>query len=269
MLPARRRSEMAALIQQNGGVDTDSLARHFGISVMTARRDLKILEQDNMLKRTWGGAVPPHFIAHETPYASKAGSMPEAKKAIAAEAAQLVQEESCIILDAGTTTLELAELLRGRTVTVVTPDLQIALLLSSSPTVTVFVTGGWLDPVSRSCNDQSAVDFLSPLSVTQAFLGTNAWDAVRGVTTSVPAKMRMKRQMVACAEQAILLADSSKFGTFSPWSVGALSDFSCVISDSGLSRQACETVTAADGILTLVSVVSESECAPAVTAELP
>ena len=258
MLPVQRRAEIAAFIQQNGGIDTDTLARHFGISVMTARRDLKILEQDNMLKRTWGGAVPPHFLSQEIPYASKAAAMLEAKKAIAAEAAKLVQEESCIILDAGTTTLELAELLRGRTVTVVTTDLQIALLLSSSPTVTVFVAGGWLDPVSRACNDQSAVDYLAQLRVTQAFIGTSVWDASRGATTSLTAKMRLKRQMMACADQSVLLADSSKFGTFSPWSVGALSDFSCIISDHGLTAEACAAIAASDGRLRLASSVSET-----------
>lgn len=269
MLPARRRSEMAVFIQQNGGVDTDTLARHFSISVMTARRDLKILEQENMLKRTWGGAVPPHFLSHEIPYASKAATMLEAKKSIAAVAAELVLDESCIMLDAGTTTLELADLLRSRTVTVITQDLQIALLLSSSPTVTVHVAGGWVDPLSRSCSDQSVVDYLSHLSVTQAFIGTNVWDAKHGATTTSTAKMRVKKQMIACAEQAVLLADSSKFGTFSTWAVGELSDFSCIISDSGLSRKSRESIAAADGVLRLASFVPEAEKVLPNRAEMP
>lgn len=254
MLPARRRSEMALFIQQNGGADTDTLARHFGISVMTARRDLKTLEQENMLRLTWGGAVPLNFLPHEIPYASKAATMLEAKKAIAAVAADMVQDESCIILDAGTTTLELADALRARSVTVITPDLQIALLLASSPTVTVHVTGGWIDPVSRSCTDQFAVEFLHRVSVTQAFIGTNVWDASRGATTTSTAKMQIKKQMMERAEQAILLADSSKYGTFSPWTVGALADFSCIVSDTGLPRKAREAITVAGGLLNLASL---------------
>ena len=251
MLPVRRRSEMALFIQQNGGADTDTLARHFGISVMTARRDLKILEQENMLRLTWGGAVPLNFLPHEIPYASKVATMLGAKKAIAALAAEMVQDESCVMLDAGTTTLELAEALCARSVTVITQDLQIALRLASSPTVTVHVTGGWVDPVSQSCNDQFAVDFLHKISVTQAFIGTSAWDAARGATTSSTAKMQIKRKMMERAEQTILLADSSKFGSFSPWSVGALIDFSCIVSDTGLPSKAKKDVVASGGLLHL------------------
>ncbi len=257
MLPARRRSEMALFIQQNGGVDTETLARQFGVSVMTARRDLKVLEQGNILKRTWGGAVPSHFLPHEIPYANKAATMLEAKRAIAAEAVGLIEDESCIILDAGTTTLALAELLRGKTLTVITPDLQIALLLASSPTVTVFVAGGRVDPVSRSCNDQSAVGYLGQINATLAFVGTSVWEAQRGATTSSTAKMRVKKQIMACAAQSVLLADSSKFGTFSPWAVGLLSDFSCIISDSGLSRDARESIAGAGGVLRLASFIPE------------
>ena len=269
MLPARRRSEMALFIQQNGGADTDTLARHFGISVMTARRDLKILEQENMLKLTWGGAVPLNFLPHEIPYASKAATMLDAKKAIAAMAAEMVQDDSCIMLDAGTTTLELADALRARFVTVITPDLQIALLLASSPTVTVHLTGGWVDPVSRSCNDQFAVDFLRGINVTQAFIGANAWDASRGATTSSTAKMQIKKQMMERAEQSILLADSSKFGAFSPWTVGSLADFSCIVSDEGLPRKARDAITAAGGFPRLAQLAPETKKAAAGRVEMP
>ncbi len=251
MLPARRRSEMALFIQQKGGADMDTLARQFGVSVMTARRDLKLLERENVLKLTWGGAVPLNFLPHEIPYASKAATMREAKKAIAAMALDMVRDESCIMLDAGTTTLELADLLRGRNVTVITADLQIALLLASSPTVTVHIAGGWVDPVSRSCNDQSALDYLRQVNVTLAFIGTSVWDASRGATTSSTAKMRVKKQMMASAERSVLLADSSKFGSFSPWAVGALSDFSCIISDAALPRNARKAVTGTGAVLHL------------------
>ncbi len=242
MLPAQRRSEMALFIQQKGGMDTETLARHFGISVMTARRDLKILEQQNCLKVTWGGAVPVQFQPHDVPYASKAMAMREAKKAITSLALDMIKDDSCILLDAGTTALELAKKLTGRRLTVITPDLQIALLLAASPTVDVHLAGGRVDPVSRACNDICTVDYLAPIRATQAFIGTNVWDAERGVTTSSTAKMRIKSQMMACAQESILLADSSKYGNFSPWSVAGLRDFSCILSDSLLSPAAREAV---------------------------
>lgn len=258
MLPEQRRSEMAAFIQQSGGVDTETLAKQFSISVMTARRDLKILEEQNVLKVTWGGALPVNFFPHEIPYANKTGTMLDAKKAIAAVAAKMVQDESCIILDAGTTTLALAEALWNRTLTVITNDLQIGLFLSTSPAVTVHMIGGWIDHVSRSCTGEEALDFLDNVNVTHAFIGASVWDAERGATTSSASKMYLKRKMVACASGAVLLADSSKFGNFSPWIMGGLSDFSCVITDTGLSKSAREAVADAGGVLRLAPVTKNS-----------
>ena len=249
MLPEQRRSEMAMFIRQNGGVDTDTLARRFGVSMMTARRDLKVLEEQNILKVTWGGALPVNFLSHEIPYANKTGAMLEAKSSIAAAAAEIVQDDSCILLDAGTTTLKLAEALRNRSLTVITNDLQIGLFLSGSSSVTVHILGGWLDPVSRSCIGEVVLDFLSKVNVNHAFIGTSVWDAACGATTSSTAKMHVKQKMIACAGEAILLADSSKFGGFSPWTVGELSAFSCIITDSNLPEEACNAVAEAGGTL--------------------
>ena len=235
MLPAQRRLQMADLINRKGGINTEALAQHFGVSIMTARRDLKILEQENRLKVTWGGAVPMNFQPHDIPYANKTGHMREAKKAITRHALDMIKDDSCILLDAGTTTLKLARLLLDRRLTVITTDLQIALLLSSAPQISVHMACGVIDPVSRACNDISTVNYLRPLSVTQAFIGTNVWDAQRGVTTSSNTKMHIKRQIMDCAEQTVLLADSSKYATYSPWSVAALADFSCIITDSLLA----------------------------------
>ena len=258
MLPEQRRSEMAAFIQQNGGVDTETLAKQFGVSVMTTRRDLKILEEQNVLKVTWGGALSVNFLPHEIPYANKTGVMLEAKRAIAAAAAETVRDESCIVLDAGTTTLALAEALRSRSLTVITNDLQIGLFLSASPSVTVHIFGGLVDSVSRSCNGEVVLEFLEKVNVNQAFIGASVWDVARGATTSSIAKMHVKRKMIACASESVLLVDSSKFGSFSPWTIGELSGFSQIITDSGLSPNACKSVRDAGGVLLLAPGAGES-----------
>ncbi len=242
MLPAQRRSKMALYIQQTGGTDTETLAKRFGVSVMTARRDLKILEQENHLKLTWGGAVPLTFLPHEIPYSSKVATMLHAKEAIADYAANLISDDSCILLDAGTTALALAKKLTHRRLTVITPDLRIALELASGPHLKVHIPGGEVDPGSRSCNDGATVAFLDTVNVTQAFLGTNVWDVSRGAGTSSHMRMRIKKKMIQRAQQPILLADSSKYNAFGPWVVAQLVEFSCVITDSGLPGAAREAV---------------------------
>ena len=125
--------------------------------------------------------------------------MLEAKQVIARAACQFIKNEDFIALDAGTTSLELARLLPTLPLTslgVVTPDLEIALLLSGCDHISVFLSGGLIDPVSRACNDSDAVAYLRGLRLTMAFVGTNVWDAHHGVTTSTSAKMHYKRQLM-------------------------------------------------------------------------
>lgn len=202
--------------------------------MMTIRRDLKVLEQQNFLQTTWGGAVPRNFQTHDIPYSHKATHMLAAKQAIARAAAQLVQEDTCLLLDAGTTNLELARLLAGRRLTVVTNDLQIALTLAPHPQTTVYVTGGSIDPVSLSCIDASSLAMFGSVRASLAFIGTNVWDAQRGVTTSSREKMGIKQRMMHSAEASILLVDSTKYANYSPWHVADLTGFTQVITDNAL-----------------------------------
>ena len=241
MLPAERRREMARLIKNKGAVNTRELAEALGISTMTVRRDLKVLEERNQLELTWGGAVPFNFEANDIPRARKAVSMLDAKLAIARAASLYIKSEDFIALDAGTTSLELARLLPTLPLTslgVVTPDLEIALLLSGCEHISVFLSGGLIDPVSRACNDSDAVAYLRGLRLTMAFVGTNVWDIHHGVTTSTPAKTHYKRQLVASADKTFLLADSSKYAKFSPWLVAELQRFDHIITDGGLPAEA-------------------------------
>ena len=92
--------------------------------------------------------------------------------------------------------------------------------------------------MSRACNDSDAVAYLRGLRLTMAFVGTNVWDAHHGVTTSTPAKMHYKHQLMASADKTFLLADSSKYAKFSPWLVAGVERFDHIITDGGLPAEA-------------------------------
>lgn len=248
MLPAERRKKMARIIQSKGAINTHDLALVLGVSTMTVRRDLKVLEEQNKLEIIWGGAVPPGFEANDIPRASKAASMREAKQAMARTAVSYIKDEDFLILDAGTSSLELARLLPTlplNRLCVATPDLEIALLLADCTHIDVFVTGGRLNAVSRACTDADAVAYLRCLRATLAFIGTNVWDARHGVTVNSADRMRLKRQMAANADRCILLADSSKYARFSPWLVAGVERFDRIITDGGLGAEARATLKAA------------------------
>lgn len=256
MLPAERRQKMSRIINEQGAVNTRDLAEALGISIMTVRRDLKTLEEQNLLKITWGGAVPVGFQAHDIPYERKSGYMQAVKAAIARAAIDLIDEDSFIALDAGTTTLELARLLalQPRRVSVVTPDLEIALALTGHKHITVHLAGGQIDPVSHACHGSDTTAYLRSIRTTLSFIGTNVWNAEHGITTSSSNKMHLKRQLLESAGRCILLADSSKYASFSPWRVAGVDEFEIIITDSGLSDEARQELTEGGARLRYASI---------------
>lgn len=248
MLPVERRKKMARLIKNRGAVNSRELAETLGISIMTVRRDLKVLEEQNQLEITWGGAVPVGFEAHDIPRSRKAASMQAAKVAIARAACGFITDGAFIGLDAGTTTLELARLIPSlpfKRLSVVTPDLEVALLLSGNAHIEVFLTGGRVDPISRACNDTDAVAYLRRVRTTVSFVGINVWGAEHGVTASSSEKMNRKIQLMDSADKSILLVDSSKYAKFSPWRVAGVEQFYRIITDTGLGDDARKNLEAA------------------------
>lgn len=258
MLPADRRKHILEHILTNGSANTEAMAREYGVSAMTIRRDLRLLEEQRQIQVTHGGAVPADFLLEDLPYESKQVSCQAAKRAIAQRAADMVEDNSCIILDAGTTTLELALQLRNRHLTVITTDLQIALVLSKSPNITVHTTGGQVESHTGAHIGEAATNFLASVNAAQAFIGTNVWDAEHGVATTTSVKQHLKRRMMASARQTILLADSSKYGVYSTWSFAALRDFSTIVTDSELSPEDQAGVTAAGASLVLAASIPSS-----------
>ncbi len=242
---AKRRAEMARFISENNGADVQTLAEHFGVSPITVRRDRKILAQQNVLAATHGGVVPASFLYGDLAYAQKVDVNVPSKKAIARRAAELIEDDSVVILDAGTTTLELAKLLVHRRLSVITVDLQIALLLAQSASVRVFIPGGEVNREVLGQLDSKALQSLKETNAAISFIGIATWDAIKGVSASSIAKQEIKRTIMARAEKTYLLADSSKYGTYNPWNVASLSAFEGIVSDSGLAERARKDILAA------------------------
>ncbi len=245
MNAVKRRAAIARFIAERDGADVQTLAEHFGVSPMTIRRDRKILAEQNKLAATHGGAVPPDYQYGEPPYAQKIDINVPAKRAIARQAAAMIRDDSCIILDAGTTTLELAKLLLPRRLSVITVDLQIALLLAHSSTVRVFTPGGQVDSETAAQLDMQSVNYLQATNPAISFIGSAVWDLRKGVSTTSISKQTIKRLIKNQAEKSILLADSSKYGQCNPWSISPLESFSCIITDWQLDNNVRTAVKAA------------------------
>lgn len=230
-----RRKQILDLIKTKQKIDIEELTPMFNVSLMTIRRDLNQLEKEGLLIRTHGGAAAPYGLKEETPYLQKESANKKEKRAIALRAAELVHDHSAIILDSGTTTFELAKVLKEKEgLTVVTNDILIAAeLLHSS--VEVIVTGGELQRGVGAMFGAHTQLLLKELNVAQFFLGAHAIDPEAGVTAPTMEKATIKRLMIEASKETWLIADSSKFGQRSFAHVCNLDQVSGIITDTGVS----------------------------------
>lgn len=246
MLPAARHQSIVDAVQRERVVRVSDLAQQLGVSPMTVRRDIEILEENGRVERIHGGAkLPGDASTHEPGFELKSTQLTAEKRAIAVEAATLVHEGMAVALSAGTTTWALAkELVNGPRITVVTNSIRIADVFhrgSSSgragPATTVILTGGERTP-SDALVGPIATAALKQLNLDLLFLGVHGMDAEAGFTTPNLLEAETDRAFVAAARKVVVLADHTKWGTQGISTIVDLDEADEVISDSGLSGDA-------------------------------
>jgi DeoR/GlpR family transcriptional regulator of sugar metabolism len=234
MLPLERRQWIENQVITKGKVDIEELSKQLNVSSMTIRRDLAELEKAGKAIRTHGGAVSPKSLIGETPYASKKEKNIQEKQMIAQKALTLIPENASIILDSGTTTMEVARLLKDRNdLTVITNDIKIAAELINSQ-LKVIVTGGELQNSVGSLYGWPTQEILKNIHVDIFFLGAHAVDIDSGVTAPTFEKSSIKKLMMEAAETTWLLADSSKFAKKAFSTVCPIKSLEGIITDTKL-----------------------------------
>ncbi|WP_022900787.1 DeoR/GlpR family DNA-binding transcription regulator [Humibacter albus] len=229
-----RRRRMLSLIGERGFVRVGELSETFGVSDVTVRSDLDVLEGTQGIRRVHGGAMPRVTgPLHELSFEEALESLAEEKRAIARRAAALVEPGMSVIVDVGSTCMALArELVRREDlydVTVITNGLTIALELENAvPRLQVIVTGGTLRPLQHSLVAPLATVMFEHVHADLAFIGCNGVDAVGGVTNINLPEAELKRDMVRASARAVVLADGSKAGAVHLGRIGTLSDFESV-----------------------------------------
>ncbi|MGH3262899.1 MAG: DeoR/GlpR family DNA-binding transcription regulator [Trebonia sp.] len=246
MLPSQRRQAVLRRLTAHGEVGFNELAEEFGVSEMTIRRDLETLEADGLARRVRGGAISVVSRSYEPPLAVRATTASAAKAAIGTAAASLVNEGDTVIIDVGTTTLELARALHGRRgLTVVTASLPIAVELGGDPDIRVIVTGGQVRSGELSLTGGITEDVFGALNCDLAFIGVAGIRATPGLTEYNPDDARVKRAAIAAARRSVVLADSSKLGRVAFATVAPLSAVDAVVTDAPAARQPAGELAAA------------------------
>lgn len=237
MLQAERRNHIIEALNRDGKVVIEDLAKALNVSEMTIRRDLQYLEENKLITRTHGGAVLHNLLIEEIPYTKKAEENIEQKQKIGAYASSLVEEGDVIILDAGTTNMEIAKGIIGiKNIKVITNDLMIGAFLSKYDGIEVYCSGGVIQKATGACLGANAVEFLQSIHADIAFLGASCIDIKKGITTPSIDKAQWKKEVIKSAERAILVADSLKFGKASFAKICPLSEFDLIITDIGLDE---------------------------------
>lgn len=240
MLPRERKKHILQLLELHGKIDIVEISNELSVTPMTIRRDLDALEKEKKLIRTHGGAVLPHVLIYEQSYESKSGQAVEQKQRIALEANTLIKENMTILLDSGTTTLEIAKILKHReNITVITNDIKIAVELMDSKLNTIVVGGRLQNGVGALYGSLTELT-LSEMHADVFFLGAHAVDSTLGVTTPSLEKAAVKKAMINAAEQTFLVADSSKFGRKAFSKVCELNMITQIITDQHVSQEVLE-----------------------------
>ena len=199
MYPEERQQAIAQLVGQRGRLSVTSTAEQFGVTTETVRRDLAVLERAGMLRRVHGGAVPVNAVALvELGLGERTGRLAEQKDKIAAVALEFLPgPNGSIVLDGGTTTAAMAELLPSdRQLLVVTDAVPIAARLATAPGISVHMLGGRVRGVTQCAVGEAAVRTLGDLRVDVAFMGTNGITTDYGFTTPDEDEALVKRAMV-------------------------------------------------------------------------
>ncbi|MFT4294866.1 MAG: DeoR/GlpR family DNA-binding transcription regulator [Micropruina sp.] len=215
----RRRGAIVDLLTaQPSQVSVGDLADQFGVSLATIRRDLSDLEEQNLITRTYGGAAlaPPRT---ELDMRERELVNAEAKKAIGGWAAQVIEDDEVVILDAGSTTEQIAVYLGNRPVTVVTNGLRVINRLVNHDLVRVLVLGGALRGFNETIHGGEAEAMLRRIYARRAFVGADALDPVRGVASRTYEQSRLKSLMIENAAELYVVADASKLAesSFNYW----------------------------------------------------
>ncbi|MFC0214567.1 DeoR/GlpR family DNA-binding transcription regulator [Paenibacillus chartarius] len=221
-------------------VDVLELSQLMGVSESTVRRDLRELEEANLLKRTHGGAVSIKLAAKqnvtvEPSFAEKEIQAKLEKQAIARKAAGLIKNGDTILLDSGTTTFYiLQELNAFEQLTVVTNAVIPPQYLNLHAGIELIFLGGSYRSSTQSLVGMLTELCLSQLRVDKCFIATNGVDVRSGLTTPNMAEAEIKRKMISCAREVILVTDSSKFGNSSFAKFAELDHIDICITDSGI-----------------------------------
>ncbi len=241
MLPVERQNRILEIVAQRQAVSVDDLCGALYSSGATIRRDLKILENSGLIRRTHGGAVFIGGGARDFPMMLRENENLDLKTKIAKKAMQLIQNGQTLFMDSSSTVCQLAQQLATANnlhdLRVVTNGLKTATILSKAEGVRVFMTGGALRDNAMSLIGTHAQDFASRFHADWAFISCRGVSPDVGITDANEEESSLKAVYIRNAKRTVVLADSSKIGQQYFCKLADIDDVWDIVSDISLPER--------------------------------
>lgn len=241
MIPLKERAEIILReLEKHGSVRVADLSKVMGCSEVTIRSDITKLDQQRLLKKTYGGAVKCEELLEITLEPGEMYLNRDKKIAIAERAYTYIENREAILIESSTTGYYLARCIcehPEKRVIVVTNSIVIAALLFKAKHVELFVVGGNVMGTLPSTLDNMAVQFLEQFHIDKAFVGVNGINLSTGLTAMGTPQMEMKKKIIEISRKTYVLADSSKFGKGKLFTVCPMSSIDMIITDSEVSQE--------------------------------
>jgi len=235
---AERHRYILNLINEEGVVNVQDLSKKLKVSSVTIRKDLKVLEDRNLLFRTHGSATLKNPYINERPVNEKEKIHAEEKLRIAKRATTLLEPHDSIIIASGTSVIEFAKQIDHHLeLTVLTASLNAASALVNSQNIEVIQLGGSVRRSSSSVIGPFAENMLSEFTCNKLFIGVDGIDISFGLTTTSSMEASLNKAMLKVAQKVIILADSSKFGRRGFGRICGLEKVDILVTDSGIDTR--------------------------------
>jgi len=247
-----RRAKILEILEKQGHVRINELKDNFNVSEVTLRNDLEKLEEKKLLIRTRGGGIQTPKVMFDYQFNKELTISLKEKQAIGKEAAKLVNDNETIILDSGTTTLEVARnLIHLNNVTIITNGINIAYELLNYPNLKIIMIGGSIRQSTLSLIGPIAEDNLRNLYCDKVFLGVNGVDSKLGLFTSLIEDTALNRIMIKMSKEVIVVTDSTKFFKKSFSIVAPINSVDILVTDSNIPKDELQNLNNA-GVRTIL-----------------
>ncbi len=237
IMAEERRTQILQILRRAGRVKVNTLASQFSTSAVTIRNDLNELAQRGLVQRSHGGAMLPDAIMRESPLQERLKAHAEEKRRIGALAATMIHDNETIILDSGTTTLEIArQIKKKKGLHIITNGINIAAELLDARDSEVIIVGGTVRGESASVSGRFTEEMFDQFSADKLFLSGAGCDLEFGISGANLEETMVNRAMLRIAREIILVADASKFSRRCMSRIAPFSEIDIVISDKSLSE---------------------------------